>query len=387
MASSETDRGHGTTYYGQQQQLQEETAVQDDDDDDDGNHDDNHFLPSDDESKITIDFSEDLQELIGTADLNDDDEEEEESQDVARSSSSSINDRARVGGIKRIRRDDTTAHDVKVPVTLNEVDVICERGAESYYHNGNRYYVKYLQDVCKVYPTLDRKGRYDLTTQVVNRVHSLGGRFVARDKCTDAKDGYSLWYELPYDIARLKASQGLRDAASQALLRVHNRTQKAKKTERRSSTGKAPRGGAPKKRKRKPDEGSRVYVDLTDVDVVCEQGTFANRHPGNLSYLSRVDEVLSECDYANLPKMEKTSLSIFVVEWVHSRNGRFVVRDKNTTDGTFGKWYVTTTETAREKSSQALRSRSKKVQTIQKNLVLDTPPARLVSDETMIDGE
>jgi ankyrin repeat protein len=125
-----------------------------------------------------------------------------------------------------------------------------------------------------------------------------------------------------------------------------------------------------KMRRPKPSEAERDYVELTKEDVVCERGTYGNRHLGNTVYLKHVDAILlklkeEQKDYSSLLKKEKSMLCDEIVKWVRDRGGRFVMRDKvQCEDGkypAFGPWYKATEQTAREKSSAALSSRYRKL--------------------------
>lgn len=103
-----------------------------------------------------------------------------------------------------------------------------------------------------------------------------------------------------------------------------------------------------KTRNRRKDPSVKVYVKVTDRDVLFGRGGESNHHPGNKVYLKYILD--RQSPYKTLPRKEKTAMSQQVVDLVHGRKGRFLKPEKET-----GRYFVVTEKTARDKVSQALR--------------------------------
>lgn len=97
---------------------------------------------------------------------------------------------------------------------------------------------------------------------------------------------------------------------------------------------------------------------LNEADCICERGGLSNHHAGTLAYRDKVRELLTLHDYGSLSKRDKRHLWGQVVDWVHSRGGGFVKREKDTQAGSSGPWYVVEREKALEKVAQCFRDRA-----------------------------
>uniref|UniRef100_A0A7S3L2K8 DUF6824 domain-containing protein n=1 Tax=Amphora coffeiformis TaxID=265554 RepID=A0A7S3L2K8_9STRA len=131
-----------------------------------------------------------------------------------------------------------------------------------------------------------------------------------------------------------------------------NNNKKRKVTARKA--GKYSRSKPPSRRVRKTfdiAESERTYVvEYTDLDVLCQRGGLANKHPGNHRYLT-AKEALQDL-YRQTPKAGRTAVAQQLVDTVHAWGGRFLRHD-HTHRG--GGWYEIHPHTARTKAGQALR--------------------------------
>jgi len=101
---------------------------------------------------------------------------------------------------------------------------------------------------------------------------------------------------------------------------------------------------------------SDTYTPLTytDFDVLLGKGGLSNNHPGNKAYVAKA---LSMQDrYKPASTNEKTQMSKELVQYVHDRKGRFMVKQPNTTD----LWVEVDFTTARKKASRLLRGDSRR---------------------------
>lgn len=114
------------------------------------------------------------------------------------------------GKVQRVRK---RPPQVKTPVTLREVDCVCERGGFSKNHPGTTAYRTMVGELLTRYrySSLSTKDKTALSNDVVDWVHNTQrGRFVARDRCSQTGI-HGPWYVVARDTARQKASQILRD--------------------------------------------------------------------------------------------------------------------------------------------------------------------------------
>lgn len=105
------------------------------------------------------------------------------------------------------------------------------------------------------------------------------------------------------------------------------------------------------KRCRRKEPLQKVYVDITDKDVLLGRGGRSHYHPGNVEYRRYI--LQHQRAYKNLENSHmKTQMSFVAVAWVKNNGGRFLKRDDKAPGQPF---YIATDETARQKVSQALR--------------------------------
>ena len=105
-----------------------------------------------------------------------------------------------------------------------------------------------------------------------------------------------------------------------------------------------------KKRQRRTEPEVKKYVTISSKDVLMGRGGRSNHHDGNEAYRKRILDL--QRTYKGLSRDEKTQMSKDVVKWVCRRGGKFLQKEGT---GPTAKWYVVTSETARQKVSQALR--------------------------------
>lgn len=113
-----------------------------------------------------------------------------------------------------------------------------------------------------------------------------------------------------------------------------------------------------------PEDHNGVVFDrlgppvlLNAMDCICERGGLNNSHGGTIAYRARVRELLTLHDYVSLSKRDKRLLCGQVVDWVHSRGGRFVKREQ-LQPGSYGPWYVVGRKQALVKVCQYFRDRA-----------------------------
>lgn len=90
--------------------------------------------------------------------------------------------------------------------------------------------------------------------------------------------------------------------------------------------------------------------DIRDDDVLKGRGGRSIRHVGNKRF-RKIIEDMKEMYQKMSDKTDKTALSRAIVEYVHAKGGRFLIKETN---GQVG-WTVMTKAESRKKTSQALR--------------------------------
>jgi hypothetical protein len=97
--------------------------------------------------------------------------------------------------------------------TIGPHDVLCGRGGATNNHEGNRHFRAIVVDHQTEYLIARKMEKAVIARQIVEAVHSNGGRFLKRDKTAHS------WIEVPSKQATAKTSQALREG-----LDVRNRT-------------------------------------------------------------------------------------------------------------------------------------------------------------------
>eukprot|EP00560_Eucampia_antarctica_P007420 CAMPEP_0197822880 /NCGR_PEP_ID=MMETSP1437-20131217/178_1 /TAXON_ID=49252 ORGANISM="Eucampia antarctica, Strain CCMP1452" /NCGR_SAMPLE_ID=MMETSP1437 /ASSEMBLY_ACC=CAM_ASM_001096 /LENGTH=431 /DNA_ID=CAMNT_0043421739 /DNA_START=150 /DNA_END=1445 /DNA_ORIENTATION=- len=98
-------------------------------------------------------------------------------------------------------------------------------------------------------------------------------------------------------------------------------------------------------------EGKMGINVLLDVDVLCGRGSGTNAHPGNKYFRNKIN--MYRRAYLKTRKNDKPTISRFIVQSIHERNGRFLKKDEKS-----GLYFEIGDDIAREKTSQALRQRA-----------------------------
>ena len=90
--------------------------------------------------------------------------------------------------------------------------------------------------------------------------------------------------------------------------------------------------------------------DIRDDDILKGRGGLSNRHVGNKRF-RRIVADMKEMYRKMCLKTDKTALSRAIVEYIHAKGGRFLIKETNGQAG----WRVMTKAEAQKKTSQALR--------------------------------
>ena len=137
----------------------------------------------------------------------------------------------------------------------------------------------------------------------------------------------------------------------------HNNTRTSSKSPSRSPkpVPAAATASKPKKKKsantRRAEPEVKIFVEYTDLDVLCQRGTKSRLHPGNERYRTVVESRKPE--YHAIPvkdKYLKTKFAEDLVKHIQGYGGRFLEKDKET-----GRWFIIADALARRKAGQALR--------------------------------
>jgi hypothetical protein len=84
-------------------------------------------------------------------------------------------------------------------------DVLLGRGSRPNLHKGNRRYLKEKEKIQPSYRAATREDKTGISQELVDAVNNWGRRFLK----SDAEQ--NKWYEVLNSVARVKASQSLRD--------------------------------------------------------------------------------------------------------------------------------------------------------------------------------
>jgi len=104
----------------------------------------------------------------------------------------------------------------------------------------------------------------------------------------------------------------------------------------------------PKNKRKRKDLAKKIFVERTDLDILCGRGGKSNNWEGNKRYRAYIEEM--KADYQKCQKYEKTLMSQRVVEQMAEEGRRFIEycpKEKG--------WYLVEELRARKKAGQALR--------------------------------
>jgi hypothetical protein len=232
------------------------------------------------------------------------------------------------------------AVEVAGPIEPTEMDVLLGRGGYTEHHPGNKCYLKVKAAMQPRYFASEKTEKTRISQELVNRVHSWGGRFLQHDKET------ATWYEVANDTARGKASQAMRE-----MYKPEAREAKRIKCAFEKTCESVPVIPVEEEEedKKKNPSGQCPAIVPTDKDVLLGRGGHAGHHPGN-KYYREVKTAMQDRYLAATAVTEKTRISQELVDIVRQRGGRFLKRDK-----LLGTWYEAENDTARTTAGQALR--------------------------------
>lgn len=95
------------------------------------------------------------------------------------------------------------------PGELQDLDIVCGRGAPTNYHYGNQVFKKVVEDYQTAYLCAKRSDKPHLAMKIMDIIKNSGARFVKREKTA----GYFSWVEIDGKGAYEKVCQALRDGA------------------------------------------------------------------------------------------------------------------------------------------------------------------------------
>ena len=103
----------------------------------------------------------------------------------------------------------TAARSSPIPGELQELDIVCGRGAPTNYHYGNQAFKDLVGEYQTGYICAKRCDKPQLAMKIMDIVKERGGRFVRREKTS----GRSIWVEIDPKGAYEKVCQALRQGA------------------------------------------------------------------------------------------------------------------------------------------------------------------------------
>lgn len=96
------------------------------------------------------------------------------------------------------------------PLTICDVDVYCGRDKRTHSHPGNKRFRELIASYREQYQQASlREQKTRITTEIINQVHSYGGRFM---KLRDEGSSLQEWYEVDAANTHDKVSHALRSA-------------------------------------------------------------------------------------------------------------------------------------------------------------------------------
>jgi len=102
------------------------------------------------------------------------------------------------------------------------------------------------------------------------------------------------------------------------------------------------------------DKSKPIVKNVNGNDVLMGRGGVTNSHIGNIRFRKLVHDF--QLKYLNLPKMKKSSIAKAIVEIIHHRDGRFLMRQREKS-----RWEEVDDNRARGKTSQALREKAPEI--------------------------
>jgi hypothetical protein len=111
------------------------------------------------------------------------------------------------------------------PGELQELDIVCGRGAPINYHYGNQVFKDVIQDYQTAYLCAKRSDKPHVAMKIMDLVKQSGARFVKREKAA----GVFAWMEIDSKGAYEKVCQALREGAPDLRKKVLSASQRAKK--------------------------------------------------------------------------------------------------------------------------------------------------------------
>ena len=96
------------------------------------------------------------------------------------------------------------------PGELQELDIVCGRGAPTNYHYGNQVFKEVIQEYQTAYLCARRSDKPQLAMKIMDLVKNGGARFVKREKAA----GVFAWVEIDSKGAYERVCQALRDGAT-----------------------------------------------------------------------------------------------------------------------------------------------------------------------------
>lgn len=129
-----------------------------------------------------------------------------------------------------------------------KVDVLCGRGKSNWNHEGNLMFRNFIKEQVCNYESTQLKGeKTPLIADIVNRIRSMGGKFVKQDEASN-------WYDIGDILAREKVGHSLRDQVV-AFSRQKGKTDEIKRAAR--NRGKV--------------KGKSLNVHQSDIEVTAEE--------------------------------------------------------------------------------------------------------------------
>lgn len=111
------------------------------------------------------------------------------------------------------------------PGELQDLDIVCGRGAPTNYHYGNQIFKTVIEDYQTAYLCAKRSDKPHLAMKIMDIIKNSGARFVKREKTA----GYFSWVEIDGKGAYEKVCQALRDGAPDVRRKAMSVSSKMKK--------------------------------------------------------------------------------------------------------------------------------------------------------------
>lgn len=112
------------------------------------------------------------------------------------------------------------------PGELQELDIVCGRGAPTNYHYGNQVFKQVIEQYQTAYLCAKRSDKPHLAMKIMDIIKDGGARFVKREKTA----GHFSWVEIDSKGAYEKVCQALRDGAPEVRRKALSASQKKEST-------------------------------------------------------------------------------------------------------------------------------------------------------------